>query len=287
MQTSRSRPTPVVKWAGGKRQMLQLLEERMPQRYGTYYEPFFGGGALFFDVQPEHAVLNDINDQLINMYQQIRTDVNRITVHLLEWQNIYNSFSTDESKSMFYMRQRRIYNNCLDQNAHTAFSAALLIFLNKSGFNGLYRINHSGQYNVPSGHKETLNIINQGNLRLVADSLQNAELCSMDFEQACQTAKEGDFIFFDSPYYHTFDTYQAGGFSVKEHERLAGLFRRLTDKNIFCMATNNACEEIRTLYHGFSIETIPVRRMINRDASHRTGTEVIIRNYTDDGHIIY
>ena len=267
--------------------MLQLLEERMPQRYGTYYEPFFGGGALFFDVQPEHAVLNDINDQLINMYQQIRTDVNRITVHLLEWQNIYNSFSTDESKSMFYMRQRRIYNNCLDQNAHTAFSAALLIFLNKSGFNGLYRINHSGQYNVPSGHKETLNIINQGNLRLVADSLQNAELCSMDFEQACQTAKEGDFIFFDSPYYHTFDTYQAGGFSVKEHERLAGLFRRLTDKNIFCMATNNACEEIRTLYHGFSIETIPVRRMINRDASHRTGTEVIIRNYTDDGHIIY
>ena len=286
MQTIRSRPVPVIKWAGGKRQLLSLLETRIPKRFGTYFEPFLGGGALFFHIQPEHAVLNDANHQLINMYRQIRSDATRISNHLLKWQNTYNTLGTDSAKLSFYLRQRRIYNNFLSAHVCTALSAALLIFLNKSGFNGLYRINKEGQYNVPSGHKKTLHIIDEDNFSLVSHALQKAELTAGDFESACTEAREGDFVFFDSPYYDTFDTYQAGGFSQGDHTRLVSLFHTLTRRKVFCLATNNDCDAVRDLYSSFPIEAVPVRRMINRDASHRTGSEVITRNFTDDDAII-
>ena len=270
---------PVIKWAGGKRQLLPEIEKYIPKSYNTYYEPFFGGGALYFHISPTKAIINDINPQLINVYNQIKFNSSELIEILSIFEIEYNSFCTMEEKDKYYYSKRAEYNNCLFNNIQTVYSAALLIFLNKTGFNGLYRVNKTGQYNVPSGHKEKINLYDKNNIQEIQSLLNSVTICSDDFENVCETAQAGDFIFFDSPYYDTFTSYQASGFSEKDHKRLHNLFRRLTEKGVFCMTTNNNCEYIRNLYKDFNIREISVKRMINRDASNRTGEEVIITNY--------
>lgn len=272
-------PKPIVKWVGGKRQLLPLLKELMPKEFNRYFEPFFGGGALFFSIQPSNAVINDFNPQLINMYNQIKNNPMKVMDILNEWQSKYNSLNSKEEKDAYYYQKRNEYNTHLISDTSDEVTAALLIFLNKSGFNGLYRINQGGLYNVPSGHKKRLNLFEENNILAVSQSLQNAEILPHgDFQKACQTAKEGDFVFFDSPYYDTFDSYQANGFSAHDHKRLCELFKSLSEKGVFCMLTNNDCDYIRNLYQGFNIRETNVKRLINRDAKHRTGKEIIITN---------
>ena len=270
---------PIIKWVGGKRQLLSAIKARMPQTYGTYYEPFFGGGALFFELQPERAVINDFNDQLINLYKQIKDNHTSVVSIIDKYQETYNSFKDKSDKLNYFYALRNKFNSFLRSNIKNPESAALFIFLNKAGFNGLYRVNANGEFNVPSAHRDKINAYSLENIQAVSSCLRKATILQGDFEDACKDVRPGDFVFFDSPYYDTFDTYQAGGFDEKAHRRLATLFRQLSDRGVKCMMTNSNTDFIKELYSDFNIEVIDVKRMVNRDATKRTGQEVIITNY--------
>lgn len=278
--------SPVIKWAGGKRQLLPTIKPMLPETYGRYFEPFFGGGALFCDVQPDKAVINDFNKQLIGMYKQIKKDPNAVCAALYDFQEQYNGKSSMEEKDALYYEFREDFNACIDDDIKTSLSAALLIFLNKAGFNGLYRVNASGKYNVPSAHRKTVKAYERENIEGMSKLLKKAKIMCGDFEKACKDAEAGDFVFFDSPYYDTFDTYQAGGFSEADHIRLYNLFDSLSQKGVYCMLTNNDCDFIKKLYAKYNIKTIDVKRMINCDGNNRVGKEVIITNYDMKGGII-
>ena len=270
---------PIVKWVGGKRQLLNELTSRLPEHYNTYFEPFFGGGALFFYHQSAHAVLSDVNSQLVNLYSQIKANSEAVTELLDAYQNSYNILTTDAARTDYYKQQRSVFNQCISSNEFSPRSAALFIFLNKTCFNGLYRCNSKGQFNSPPNHKEQVNLYDRQNITNVSQCLAKATILNVDFEEACKTATEGDFVFFDSPYYDTFDTYQSGGFTEQDHVRLATLFNRLTEQNVYCVLTNSNSDFIKDLYSEHRIEVVDVKRMVNRDANGRTGQEVIIRNY--------
>lgn len=270
---------PIIKWAGGKRQLLPEIRKRMPQEFGTYYEPFFGGGALFFDIEPRRAIINDFNEQLINMYRQVQTNYYMVKAYLDDFQGSFNGFKTEEERLQFYLDMRDQYNYLIKEKDLSSLSAAEFIFLNKTGFNGLYRVNANGEFNVPSAHRKSVNLYDENNLNQVSALLKKANIKQGDFQKACSHARENDFVFFDSPYYDTFDNYQAGGFSENDHIRLANLFKRLTDKGVKCILTNNDCEFIKNLYSDFNIDTVVVKRMINCDGTNRVGKEVIITNF--------
>lgn len=270
---------PIIKWAGGKRQLLTEINKRIPDKYNTYYEPFFGGGAVFFDIEPKKAVINDFNSQLINVYKKIKTSPKQIITYLEKYQNEYNEISGKEKKLEYYYQKRTEFNTFIKSNTFSSESASLFIFLNKAGYNGLYRVNSDGFYNVPSAHRKTLNLFDKDNILDVSKKLKGCTIKCGDFYKACKEVSEGDLVFFDSPYYDTFDTYQAGGFSEEDHKRLAKLFDELNERGAFIILTNNDCNYIKELYSKYTIDVVSVKRMINSDSTNRKGSEVIITNF--------
>lgn len=270
---------PMVKWVGGKRQLIDKLLEKVPKDFDTYYEPFFGGGALFFALQPEKAVINDYNVHLMNMCGQIAHNLDDVikTLNLLE--NEYNNLNSEEEKKNFYYERRNEFNKLIVSNDLSVRNAALLIFLNKCGFNGLYRMNSKNEFNTPWGHKNKIHLFDSENIKNVSNVLKQANMSALDFENVCNDVKGNDFVFFDSPYYATFDTYQANGFKNEDHVRLANLFKRLTEKGVKCMLTNSNTDFIKDLYKDYNIEVVNVKRLVNADASNRVGQEIIVTNY--------
>lgn len=275
--------TPIIQWAGGKRQLIPTIKEMLPLKYNNYFEPFFGGGALFCELTYDSATINDFNPCLMNLYVQTKENPNELCNAIDNLCNQYNSVYTQEEKEKLYYSVREEFNREMAENELTVQNAANLMFLNRTGFNALYRINSSGKYNVPFGNKEELKIYSKRNLLLFSDRLnsENITILCGDFEDACKNAKAGDFVFFDSPYYETFDTYQQGGFTEQDHLRLYRLFVSLSEKGVYCMATNNDCEYIKNLYKDYNVTELDVKRMINRDGDNRVGKEVIITNYSD------
>ena len=275
------KPVPVIKWAGGKRQLIPEITRIMPGKFNRYYEPFFGGGALFCKLTPAPATINDFNKQLIGMYKQIKADPNGVCAALSDLQQRYNEKETMAEKDALYYELRKSFNNYIadDADIEHPLPAALLIFLNKAGFNGLHRVNTSGMYNVPPAHRKTIEAYGKDNIMAMSKALEKTKIMCGDFAEACKNAENGDFVFFDSPYYGTFDTYQAGGFSETDHVRLFELFKTLSDEGVYCMMTNNDCDFIRNLYSDFNIKAIEVKRAINCDGKNRVGKEVIVTNY--------
>lgn len=271
--------SPVIKWAGGKRQLLPIIVPMMPENYGTYYEPFFGGGALYCEIKPKKAIINDFNKQLIIMYKQIKRNPDAVCEELQKLQDEYNSRDEMKDKDELYYKYREEFNKNIVSKSNTPECAALLIFLNKAGFNGLFRVNASGLYNVPPAHRKIINAYDADNIKTMSKILKKTSINCGDFEKACKNAVNGDFVFFDSPYYDTFDTYQAGGFSEDDHVRLFKLYKKLSDEGVYCMLTNNDCDFIKELYKDYRILEVDVKRMINCDGNKRTGKEVIITNY--------
>lgn len=267
---------PFVKWAGGKRQMLEQLTLRMPEKYGTYYEPFVGGGALALYLEPRRAFLNDINRELVHTYTEIRDHLDTLLVLL-------DSMDKVTCTKEYYYEMRSRYNEKLRLGDYDPEMAALFIYLNKHCFNGLYRVNTQGEFNVPWNQKQLVRSMDMENIKRISAFLKSVTLTCQDFEAALEGIQEGDFVYFDSPYAPlnpaSFDSYTKEGFAEEEHRRLAGLFRRLAEKGVYCMLTNHNTELIRELYDGFLIEEIDVRRAINSDPKKRTGKEVIIRSY--------
>ena len=271
--------TPFVKWAGGKRQLLPKLTERLPRTFNHYFEPFIGGGALYFELQPENATINDINQSLINAYKQIKGSPED-TINSLR--KIDDQYENAEDKKAFYYSKREEYNQTLNENSQDSRSAALLIYVNKHCFNGLYRVNSKGAFNVPFNNS-TSGSYSEENILAVSNALKNTKIVAGDFEEIALEAKQGDFVFFDSPYAPlnptSFESYTKQGFSKEDHERLAALFQRLSERGCYCMLTNHNTLFIRELYKDYNVEEVSVRRSINSDATKRRGREVIVRNY--------
>lgn len=270
---------PFVKWAGGKRQLLSQIQERMPINYNHYFEPFVGGGAVIFGTQPSKALINDINKALINTYQRICDspkefirEVNKIDSEM--W----------EDGKQYYYSIREHYNDKLMKSEYDVELAALFVFLNKHCFNGLYRVNGKGLFNVPYNNSRRVSV-NGDSIIEISKYLQGITIIDGDFEDACKDARKGDFVFLDSPYAPlnptSFESYTKEGFDIESHKRLAKLYDELTTRGCYCMLTNHNTELINELYgnKGYKIDVVSVRRMINSDASNRVGEEVIICNY--------
>ena len=270
---------PFLKWAGGKRQLLNQIKERMPKEYNDYYEPFIGGGAVLFELQPEEATINDINTSLINVYRQVKDN----TEEFIELVKKLDSEMWEDGKE-YYLDIREKYNDKLLKKEYDLELAALFTFMNKHCFNGLYRVNKKGLFNVPY-NKSRRTSIEEDAVRETAKYLKTVNILEGDFEEACKGAKKGDFIFFDSPYAPlnptSFEAYTKEGFDVESHKRLAQLYDELTERGCYCMLTNHNTEFINELYSnkGYRIDVVSVKRMINSDASNRKGEEVIICNY--------
>ncbi len=273
-------PMPLIKWAGGKRQLLDRIDDRMPSKYGHYFEPFFGGGALFFHLQPKNATINDLNRALVNLYECVRDNHNDYVQMLSEIDKAIPHGKTEAKAYYYAMRER--YNALLATNSYTTETAALMVFINKHCFNGLYRVNANGAFNVPYNNSLRASF-DPANTKAVSEALGCARVLCGDFSDAVKDAREGDFVFFDSPYAPlndtSFEAYTKEGFLEKDHRRLASLFRELDSRGCLLMLTNHDTPLIRSLYGGYRIDVIEVARAINSDASKRKGTEVIITNY--------
>lgn len=271
--------SPFVKWAGGKRQLLSQIRERMPKEYNNYYEPFIGGGAVLFDLLPESAVINDINKALINTYRQI---CNKPEVFINEVQRL-DSEMWEDGKQYYYLL-REHYNDKLMQEELDVELAALFVFINKHCFNGLYRVNGKGLFNVPYNNSRKASIDERA-IREISLYLKSVRILDGDFQVACAHAEKGDFLFLDSPYAPlnptSFESYTKEGFDIESHKRLADLFDELTQRGCYCMLTNHNTELINDLYgnKGYKIDVVSVKRLINSDSSKRVGEEVIICNY--------
>lgn len=271
--------SPFLKWAGGKRQLLAQIRERMPRKYNRYYEPFIGGGAVVFDLLPENALINDINEALINAYVQIRENVDSF----LDSINRIDSAIGEDGKAYYYS-MRNLYNMKLEKKEYDIELAALFVFLNKHCFNGLYRVNSKGLFNVPYNNSKRVSY-DEESIRMTSDYLKRVTITTGDFEDACRNAGRGDFVFLDSPYAPlnptSFESYTKEGFTLESHERLARLYDELTERGCYCMLTNHNTELIEQLYgnKGYTISVVNVKRMINSDANNRKGQEVIICNY--------
>ncbi len=274
-----SNVAPFVKWAGGKRQLISQIKERMPKEFNNYFEPFVGGGAVIFELLPKKALINDINKSLINAYRQICHNSD-------EFIKAVNKLDAEmwEDGKKYYYEMRQHYNDKLMKSEYDVELAALFVFINKHCFNGLHRVNGKGLFNVPYNNSRRVSI-DESLIRDVSAYLQGVTIVEGDFEEACKDAKKGDFIFFDSPYAPlnptSFESYTKEGFDIESHKRLAKLFDDLTAKGCYCMLTNHNTDLINELYggKGYKIDVVSVKRMINSDASNRVGEEVIIRNY--------
>jgi DNA adenine methylase len=268
-------PSPPLKWAGGKSQLLPTLEQFLPPSFNRYFEPFVGGGAMFFRLwSADHklsATLADANAELINCYKVIATDVDRLIEELKKHKN---------DKDYFYAI-RSLDTHTLDSYER----AARLIYLNKTCFNGLYRVNSRGQFNVPFGSYKNPKTCDEDNLRAVAAALRKADLKCALFAETLRGAKKDDFVYLDPPYQpisatSNFTGYTSLCFGEQDQKRLADAIKQLDKRGCYFMLSNSDNDLIRRLYKGFKIETVQASRAINCRGDRRGKiTELVVRNY--------
>jgi len=268
---------PFLKWVGGKRQLMNDIEPLIPSKISTYYEPFIGGGAVLLNQQPKKAVINDYNAELINVYAVVRDQVEELIEDLATHKN---------ESDYFYSIRVQDREEGFDQLSSLK-RASRVIYLNKTCFNGLYRVNSSGEFNTPFGRYKSPNIVNESVLRAVSKYLQNnnIELLSGDFEDALKGARRGAFVYLDPPYdpiskSSNFTGYVEGGFGVDQQERLRDVCVKLDQKGVKFLLSNSATPLIKGLYKDFEIIEVGAKRHINSVASKRGEvTEVLVRNY--------
>lgn len=269
---------PVVKWVGGKRQLMNEITPLLPKRITSYCEPFLGGGAVLFYVQPSKAIVNDKNADLIAVYETIRDDVDALVADLKKHEN---------TPEYFYA----IRDLDRDKEAYQAMSrverASRLIYLNKTCFNGLFRVNSSGEFNSPFGHYRNPNIVNEPVLRAVNKYFTSCNITfySEDFSATMDRLGRGCFAYLDPPYdpvsnTASFTGYNKGGFNRDEQLRLKQCCDGLTKRGIKFLLSNSATDFIKDLYKDYDISIVQAKRAINSDATKRGAVdEVLIRNY--------
>lgn len=272
---------PFVKWAGGKTQLLDKLHALMPKAYGCYFEPFIGGGALLFSVAPKDFVINDFNSELIQAYRCFTNEED--FKKLLEILDFHQAHHGEEH----YYEVRNMDKNPKFLSLPIYERAARMIYLNKSCFNGLYRVNSKGYFNVPSGKKRTINCYEKENLKEISNFFLTSKfkILNGDFQDSLVEVRAGDFVYFDPPYdtwenKNSFTSYAKNPFGKEEQKRLAKVYKELSEKGAYVMLSNHNTEFIRELYKEFNIHVVEAKRMINSKASGRGDVEeVIITNY--------
>lgn len=263
----RSQPAkPFLKWVGGKRSILEELQSRLPKQYGNYYEPFVGGGALFFALQPKHAFLSDVNFHLVLAYRVIRDNVDELIGLLAEHKRKH---------SKPYFLKARL---ALAIESDKTKIASLLIYLNKTCYNGLYRVNQSGEFNVPMGDYTDPPILDEETLRADHTALQGVEIIQQDFSKI--TPCKGAFYYLDPPYHETYDGYNGNGFGDERHRDLAKFCEKIHAVGSTFMLSNSDTDLVRSLYKQYHVEQVSASRSISCK-SHQRGkaNELIIRNY--------
>lgn len=269
---------PVVKWVGGKRQLLDEITPLLPKRITSYCEPFLGGGAVLFSLQPSKAIVNDLNSDLILVYETIRDDV----------ESLIDDLKKHENTSEYFYSIRDIDRNRDNyQSLSKVERASRLIYLNKTCFNGLFRVNSSGEFNSPFGHYKNPSIVNEPVLRAVNKyfTSSNITFCNEDFAVTLNRVNKGGFVYLDPPYDPVSDTanftgYNKGGFDRNEQLRLKQCCDNLTQRGVKFMLSNSATAFIKDLYKDYDISIVQAKRAINSNANKRgVVEEVLIRNY--------
>ncbi len=275
-------PKPFVKWAGGKRQLLAELEKNFPKQFGTYFEPFLGGGAVLFDLLAKKPNLkcsiSDLNSDLVLAYVTIRDKLGRLIESLENHSKNYHKDSTG-----YYYEVRK------QEPKSQIEKVSRLLFLNKTCFNGLYRVNSKGKFNVPLGRYTNPNIVNRENLTIVSKFLQSEKIkiSCRDFESILKDSKKGDFVYFDPPYQPVSDTanftsYTHRDFTEDDLQRLADLANQLNSKGVHVLLSNSNTKIVKKMFSSkkWKVKEIAVNRAINSNSQKRTGhKEVLIKNY--------
>ena len=251
---------PFIKWVGGKRQLLSEILARTPKKYGVYYEPFIGGGAVFFALAPTRAVVSDANERLIRTLKGVRDDVDGVIERLSSYPY--------EKQFFLSMRDRDI------DAANDAEMAAWFVYLNRSCFNGLYRVNRKGRFNVPFGRYTNPRLCDPENLRACSAALLRADVGVAPFEAVLDRAERGDFVYFDPPYVplsatSSFTSYTSNGFDMASHERLRDVAVTLRSRGVHVLISNSSAPFVRNLYSGFRIDEVYASRSVNSKASAR------------------
>ena len=271
---------PFVKWAGGKRQIIEKLKMYVPDEFDTYYEPFVGGGALLFELSPKKAVINDSNKELMNVYE-VLCDEEKFK----KMCNVLNSYEVKHNEEFYYDIRNKDRNKNTFNRLSDYTRAARTIYLNKACFNGLYRVNSKNEFNVPFGKKTKVNTYEGGNLITVSNylTMNDIKMLSTDFEDVVKSAKKGDFVYFDPPYDSdtgTFNSYTDEGFGKEQQRRLARVFKELDEKGVFVMLSNHNTTLINELYKDYNIHVIEAKRNINANGRKRGKVEeLIITNF--------
>lgn len=269
---------PFLKWAGGKRFLAETILKMLPSHINTYFEPFLGGGAIFFDLAAQNrfkkAKLSDINEELVVTYKAIRDNVEGVIEGL-------SKLVLSGTNSENYYKIRSMHPWLMRGQPEKI--ASRMIFLNHLGFNGLYRVNSNDEFNVPYGQYKNPKIIDKENLRAVSKALQNVEIVKEDFERATANAKSMDCVYLDPPYYpldnKSFTSYSAMDFDGPDHDRLAMVFEQLKNKGAFVLESNSDVQKIRELYKNFCIIAVEVPRRINSEGGKRGNvSELLICN---------
>ena len=278
---------PLIKWPGGKRRILKHLRDHLPAEYGTYHEPMIGGGALFFDREPERAYISDINQGLITMYKTVRDSPEHV---IEELEKLTAKYARARKKDKFYYRQRDRFNYVSASNGQMA---AIFLFLNKTGFNGLWRENKDGKMNVPVGKYANPRFPTAEEIMRASELLSRTIVDRVDFTLTLDVAKEGDLVYFDPPYIPTrdnFTTYSSGGFHIEDHHRLAHIIHQLSERGVSVILSNSDTAKTRDIYIHLpiaknrwmpTVTEIEAPRSINRDGKGRKpAKELIITNYS-------
>ena len=271
---------PFVKWAGGKRQIIDKLKMYVPEEYNAYYEPFVGGGALLFELSPKNAVINDYNDELMNVFLCIKDEEK-----FMKMCNELNRHEANHTEEYYYEIRNKDRDKTKFKKMADYKRAARTIYLNKACFNGLYRVNSKNEFNVPFGKKTKVNTYEGQNLGIIHSFLNfnNITIMSVDFEESVKTAKKGDFIYFDPPYdseTSTFNSYTENGFGREEQTRLAKVYKELANRGCYVMLSNHNTSLVKELYKEYNIHLIEAKRNINANGKKRGKVEeVIITNY--------
>ena len=266
---------PIVKWVGGKRQLILELLNNMPQDFNRYFEPFFGGGALFFEVQPHNAYISDMNEELINLYLVVSDNVNELIIDLKKHQ----------ISKEYFMEIRNVDRKSEYQNWTNIQKASRFIYLNRTCFNGLYRVNSQGQFNVPFGNYKNPRIVDENNLINCSNLLQKTQIRHADFSEILQQVKKGDFVYFDPPYVplsetSSFTSYTKNGFDINMQFKLRNVCDELNLMGVKFLLSNSDTKLVNELYENYNIKKVFANRAINANADGRGKiTEVLIRNY--------
>ncbi|HGS1662335.1 TPA: DNA adenine methylase [Streptococcus pneumoniae] len=270
---------PFTKWTGGKRQLLPVIRELMPKTYNRYFEPFVGGGALFFDLAPKDAVINDFNAELINCYQQIKDNPQEL-IEILKVHQEYNS-------KEYYLDLRSADRDERIDMMSEVQRAARILYMLRVNFNGLYRVNSKNQFNVPYGRYKNPKIVDEELISAISVYINNnqLEIKVGDFEKAIVDVRTGDFVYFDPPYIplsetSAFTSYTHEGFSFADQVRLRDAFKRLSDTGAYVMLSNSSSALVEELYKDFNIHYVEATRTNGAKFSSRGKiSEIIVTNY--------